>query len=105
MGKTRRLLGLGALAALVGPPIAAAIRKQGARDVGDETSDDVRIGAYFEGREFESEASAFADGEFEAWYAGLDVDLREATLDPAGATIVAKATSTPVATYSPAGRR
>ncbi len=91
MGNTRRLLGLGALVALAGPPIAAAIRKQGARDVGDETSDDVRIGAYFEGREFESEASAFADGEFEAWYAGLDIDLREATLDPAGATIVAKA--------------
>ncbi len=68
----------------------AAVRKRNSVDAGDEASDDVSIGAYFEGRRFESHAKAFADGEFEAWYSGLDIDLREATLDPAGAMVIAR---------------
>jgi hypothetical protein len=105
MGRTRRVLGLAALAALIGPPIAAALRKRDARDVGDATSDDVRIGAYFEGRRFESQAAAFRGGAFESWYAALDIDLRETTLDPAGATITVQSVFSGVRVVVPDGWR
>jgi hypothetical protein len=105
MGRTRKLLGLAALAALIGPPIAAAMRKRDARDEGGESSDEVRIGAYFEGRQFTSHATSFRAGTFESWYSGLDVDLRDATLDPAGATIAVKAFFSGVRVVVPEGWR
>jgi hypothetical protein len=105
MGRTRKVLGLAGLAALIGPPIAAGLRKRDALDVGDEASDEVRIGAYFEGRRFESHATAFRSGGFEAWYASLDIDLREATLDPDGATVTVQALFAGVRLVVPEGWR
>jgi hypothetical protein len=87
MGRTRKMLGLGALAGLVIPPIAAAIAKGRLEPEGDALSDEIKVVTIFDGERFASRASSFRGGSILAWYAGTDVDLRSARLDPAGATL------------------
>ena len=43
--------------------------------------------AIFEPIAFESHATRFRGGQVELWYGGGIIDLRNATLDPAGATL------------------
>jgi hypothetical protein len=57
----------------------------------DPGADEVRLGAFFEPLEFQSTASAFRGGEVELWFGGGVIDLRGATLDPAGATLRVRA--------------
>ena len=86
MGRTRRLLALTTLAAIGVPPLAAAIvrsRFEGSA----EDDDDLRVASIFDGRRVRATSPALRGGEALAWYGSLDLDLRGAALDPAGARL------------------
>ena len=70
--------------------IAAAITKQRTRSIGVPSSDEVALVAIFEPLDFASTATAFRGGSLLCWYGGGDIDLRGATLDPAGARLDVK---------------
>jgi hypothetical protein len=53
----------------------------------DPASDEVDLVASFGPLDFRSTASAFRGGSVTTWFGGGLVDLRDATLDPAGATL------------------
>jgi len=78
-----------ALAAFVGfwagVMAAAAIVKRIVRSRGDAESDEVALVAIFDGIGFGSRATSFRGGSMWAWYGGISVDLRNATLSPEGA--------------------
>ena len=84
------LIGLFATLA-VGAAIAAATRKQQIVPLDDEDADEVRLVAIFSPVAFHSTATAFRGGTLDCWYGGGIVDLRDATLDPAGANLDVKA--------------
>ena len=60
--------------------------------MGDESSDVFQVAAIFGGKKFHSEAHGFRSGTAIATMGGVDLDLRDATLDPAGAELEVKAT-------------
>jgi hypothetical protein len=91
MGTTRRILGSAAIVGLFGPMIAAALAKGRIPDDPDELADEMRLAAIYEARRYTSRASRFTGGSALGWYAGVDIDLREATLDPAGGHLDVKA--------------
>lgn len=103
MGRTKRLLGLGVVGAIVIPPIGAAIAKRQVTDIGDETSSEVRVAAFFDGRRWTSRAIAFREGSIVAAYSGVDIDLRGAELDAAGAHLEVLALFSGVRVLVPAG--
>ncbi len=70
---------LGFWAGLLG---AAALMKRVFPSQGDADSDEVALVAIFDGIELESRAKAFRGGSMFAWFGGIAVDLREATLAP-----------------------
>jgi len=75
-----RAIGLtwvGAFAGLIG---AAAVAKRTLPSRGDEESDDVALVAILDGVQLASRATAFRGGSAFAWFGGIDLDLREATL-------------------------
>ncbi|HSL97927.1 MAG TPA: hypothetical protein VK831_05090 [Candidatus Deferrimicrobiaceae bacterium] len=74
---------LGGIASAIG----AAILKGRLESRGEEADDEVDLVAIYEGRDFTSTATAFRGGSVLAWYGGGTLDLRGATLDPAGAAI------------------
>jgi len=53
----------------------------------DPDADEVDLVANFEGLDFRSRAQAFRGGTVTTMFGGGELDLRDATLDPAGATI------------------
>jgi len=59
---------------------------------GDETSDDFQIAAIFGGKQFHSNADHLKSGTVIASMGGVDLDLRDATLDSGGAKLELKAT-------------
>lgn len=61
---------------------AAAVVKRAVPSQGDAESDEVGLVAVFDGVQLASRATAFRGGSMLAWYGGIDVDLREATLAP-----------------------
>jgi hypothetical protein len=65
-----------------GMAAAVAIVKRVVPSRGDEESDEVALVAVFDGVELKSRASAFRGGSMLAWFGGIAVDLREATLAP-----------------------
>lgn len=75
-----RTLALIALGAFAGFAAAAAVVKRALPSRGDEESDEVALVAIFDGVELKSRASAFRGGSMLAWFGGIAVDLREATL-------------------------
>jgi hypothetical protein len=94
MGIVRRLIGI-AVALLVAAAAAGAIAARAARERlvrrDDPEADEVALVAIFEPLQFRSRAQAFRGGTVDCWYGGGMIDLREATLDPAGATLRVKA--------------
>lgn len=62
------------------------------RTFGDETSDEFGIAAYIGGVERTCTASSLRRGSVSAVLGGVDLDLRGATLDPAGADLDLSAT-------------
>ena len=62
------------------------------RTVGDETADEFEIAAYVGGVQRTCKAASLRRGVVSVVSGGVDLDLREATLDPAGATLALSAT-------------
>jgi hypothetical protein len=84
------LIGLFALV-MGGAAAAALAAKQRIVPVDAEDADEVALVAIFAPVMFHSTASAFRGGTLDCWYGGGIVDLRDATLDPAGAHLEIKA--------------
>ena len=57
------------------------------RTVGDATSDEFELAVYFGGAERTSTAVSLRHGVVRVCCGGVDLDLRQATLDPSGATL------------------
>ena len=70
------------LGALAGVMLAAAVAKVVVQSRGDEESDELSLAAIYEGVELKSRARAFRGGSLLAWFGGIELDLREAELDP-----------------------
>jgi Cell wall-active antibiotics response 4TMS YvqF len=77
-----RALSLVTLGTVAGFAAAAATLKRAVPSRGDEESDEVALVAIFDGVELVSRATAFRGGTMLAWFGGIAVDLREATLAP-----------------------
>ena len=84
-----RLIGLVVLAFFSFMAGAAVVAYQKRRDAvpQDPKSDEVDLVANFGPLEFHSEAEAFRGGTVTTWFGGGTLDLRDATLDPSGATL------------------
>ena len=87
IGRAIGVLVAGTLVASVVAAIAAVLMKGKLPRVDDPDADEVHLVAIFEPISFASRASAFRGGTFDAWYGGGVIDLRDATLDPAGANL------------------
>ena len=82
----RNLLGLvilGGIASAVG----AAIAKGRLVSSGTEADDEFDLVTIYDNLSFESHATALRRGSALTWYGGGTIDLRNARLDPAGATL------------------
>lgn len=75
----------------VGSLVGAAIAKGRLASKGGPADDELDLVAIFEPLEFTSMAPALRRASVLAWYGGGTVDLRGATLDPAGATLTLRA--------------
>ena len=84
------LIGLIATIA-IGAAVAAASRKREIVPLDDEDANEVRLVAIFSPVAFHSTANAFRGGTLDCWYGGGIIDLRDATLDSAGAHLEVKA--------------
>ena len=87
IGRLIALLGGGLMLAAALGTIAARSVKQQIVPVDAPEADEVKLVAIFEPIAFRSTASRFRGGTIDTWYGGGVIDLREATLDPAGATL------------------
>ncbi len=88
-GKVRRAVSLvlfGWFVFMVGALIFAATRRRVA-ELQDPAADEIDLVASFAPLEFHSESGAFRGGTVTTWFGGGTVDLRDAVLDPTGATI------------------
>jgi hypothetical protein len=77
------LLGAGAVG---GVAVAAALLRETVRSHGDADSDELALVAIFNGIELANRSATFRGGTVLAWFGGVSLDLREATLAP-GANI------------------
>ena len=79
------LLVIAWLSFVAGAAILAAMKRRDGVPQ-DPKADEVDLVANFEALEFHSESAAVRGGSVTTWFGGGSVDLRDATLDPAGAT-------------------
>jgi hypothetical protein len=86
MGRTRRLLALTAFGAIAVPPLVAAFVRS-RYEVTAADDDELRVAAIFEGGQVRVASGALRRAEALAWYGALDLDLRDASLDPEGARL------------------
>ncbi len=91
IGRLIALLGGGVMLAAALGTIAARSVKQGIVPVDAPDADEVKLAAIFEPIAFRSTATSFRGGTIDTWYGGGVIDLRGATLDPAGATLQVRA--------------
>jgi hypothetical protein len=84
------LVGLSILAG-IGSAVAAALAKARLVSRGGEMDDEFDLVAIYDELSFSSHALAFRQGSVLTWYGGGTLDLTEANLDPAGATLVVRA--------------
>ena len=80
------LLLLGWFAFVMGAMVYAAVKRREAV-AQDPKADEVDLVANFAPLEFRSEAEHFKGGSVTTWFGGGSLDLRDATLDPEGATL------------------
>jgi predicted membrane protein len=59
--------------------------------VGGPDSDEIRLAGIYDEASLASTASSFRGGTMTSWFGGVDLDLRGATLDPAGARLTVRA--------------
>jgi hypothetical protein len=85
-----KLLGLVigvSLVAGIASALAAVGFKKKAPPLPDAAADEIDLVAVMDGAQLASTAASFRGGRVICWYAGVDLDLREATFDPAGARL------------------
>jgi hypothetical protein len=85
-----RLLGIVICASVIAgiaSALAAVSYKKKAPPLPDAAADAIDLAVVMDGAKLASTAASFRGGRAICWYAGLDLDLREATLDPAGAQL------------------
>jgi hypothetical protein len=78
------------LASIIGAVAARAAKRQ-IVPVDAPDADEIRLAAIFEPMSFRSLAKSFRGGTVDCWYGGGVIDLRDATLDPAGARLEVRA--------------
>ena len=71
----------------VASALAALVMRPRLSGETDPTDNEVDLAAVYGSLVFRSEAAAFRGGRVVCWYSGVDVDLRGATLDSAGAAL------------------
>lgn len=79
------------LIAAIASALAAVVARGRMTSHGGPADDELDLVAIFEGMELASTAPALRRASVTAWYGGGSLDLRDATLDPAGAEIAARA--------------
>jgi hypothetical protein len=99
-----RSLGVFVLGFYAGVFASAALAKRALPSRGDEESDEVQLAAILGGIDLESRAQAFRGGSMFAWFGGVAVDLRQATLAP-GAHLTVTALFGGIAVRVPLGWR
>ena len=85
-----RLLGFLVASLFIGAivsAIAAAVAKRRLVSIGGPEDDEVALVTIYGSLDFRSAATSFRRGSLLAWFAGGQLDLRGATLDPAGADL------------------
>lgn len=88
-----KLLRIGLVAVGIQLTLAVAGRIMSKRlGRGDEHSDEFQVAAVFGGKKFHSQATGLRSGTVISSMGGVDLDLRDATLDPDGASLELKAT-------------
>ena len=87
IGRLIASLWMGLMVAMAGAAITALAMKRRLIPNASPNADEVALVAIFEPIAFESHATSFRGGTAELWYGGGIIDLRNATLDPAGATL------------------
>jgi predicted membrane protein len=80
------MIGAQVVATIVGQVIARRLTR------GDEDTDEFQIAAFCGGKKFHSFAKKLRKGTVITSMGGIDLDLRDATLDPEGAELELKAT-------------
>jgi hypothetical protein len=100
-----RAIGLTVFGFWAGVMTAAALMKRVLRSRGDAETDEVALVAIFDGIDLASSAPAFRGGSMLAWYGGISVDLRAATLSPDGAHLDLHALNGGIAVTVPEGWR
>ena len=91
IGRPIALVTGGLMLASIAGAIAAHAAKARIERIEDPDADEVRLTAFFEPISFRSKAASFRGGSVDCWYGGGVIDLREATLDPAGAHLQVRA--------------
>jgi predicted membrane protein len=89
LGSLLKVIGLALVAwftFVIGAAVFAAMKRREAGPV-DPAADEVDLVANFGPLEFHSESASFRGGSVTTMFGGGEVDLRDATLDPAGATL------------------
>ena len=87
IGRLLAVLTAGMVASMVVAAIAAVSAKRHLVPVDDPEADEVQLVAIFDQLAFRSDARSFRGGTVDCWFGGGAVDLRDATLDPAGANL------------------
>jgi hypothetical protein len=100
IGRLLVLLLGGMIAAAVAGTIAARQAQRRIVPIDDPEADEIRLAAIFAPVSFRSTATSFRGGSIDCWYGGGVIDLREATLDPAGARLEVRAVSAEVRSSS-----
>ena len=91
IGRLIALVTGGLMVASIAGAIAARAAKERVERIADPDADEVRLTAFFEPLSFRSTATGFRGGTVDCWYGGGVIDLRDATLDPAGARLQVRA--------------
>jgi predicted membrane protein len=87
IGRLLAVLTAGMVASMVVAAVAAVSAKRHLVPIDDPEADEVQLVAIFDQLAFRSDARSFRGGTVDCWFGGGAVDLRNATLDAAGATL------------------
>ncbi len=71
--------------------LAAVVAKRSVVSAGGPDSDEVELAAIFDSLDLNSHATSFRGGSLLCWFGGGTIDLRGASLDPAGARLSIRA--------------
>jgi hypothetical protein len=87
LGRLIRFVALSFFATIAASTIGALVARGRVVSRGNPEDDEIALATIMDQVAFRSTAKAFRGGSALLWMAGGDIDLREATLDPAGATL------------------